>query len=75
MQRAVRIGYENGSSGPRTLDPGLLMTRDFYAHSLPDKPSKDWQRLEAHLANVAEMASSFFETFLGVMRSRAASSV
>jgi hypothetical protein len=65
MQRAVRIGYENGSSGPS----------DFYAHSLPDKPSKDWQRLEAHLANVAEMASSFFETFLGVMRSRAASSV
>ena len=37
--------------------------REYYAHSLPDKPQEDWQRLEEHLKNVAEMARGFAEDF------------
>ena len=32
------------------------MDRKYYAHSLPGRPKKEWQRLEEHLRNVAEMA-------------------
>jgi len=39
------------------------MTREYYAHSLPDKPSSDWQPLEEHLKNVAEMARGFADAF------------
>lgn len=28
----------------------------YYAHSLPGKPQEEWQLLEDHLKNVAEMA-------------------
>jgi CRISPR-associated endonuclease/helicase Cas3 len=39
------------------------MTQKFYAHSLNGKPPSDWQPLEEHLKNVAEMARSFADTF------------
>ncbi len=35
----------------------------YYAHSLDGKPPSDWQPLEEHLKNVAEMARSFAESF------------
>ena len=30
-----------------------------YAHSLPGRPKDEWQTLEEHLSNVAEIASQF----------------
>jgi CRISPR-associated endonuclease/helicase Cas3 len=39
------------------------MMPEYYAHSLPDKLQEDWQRLEEHLKNVAEMARDFAEDF------------
>jgi len=39
------------------------MMREYYAHSLPDKPQEDWQRLEEHLKNIVEMAKGFAEEF------------
>jgi len=39
------------------------MTKKYYAHSLDGKPPSDWQPLEDHLKNVAEMARSFAESF------------
>ena len=39
------------------------MDRMFYAHSLPGKPKEEWQRLEDHLKNVAEMAKGFASAF------------
>ena len=35
------------------------MQDEYYAHSLEGKPSKDWQPLEEHLKNVAEIAHAF----------------
>ena len=35
----------------------------FYAHSLPGRPKEEWQRLDEHLKNVAEMARSFADAF------------
>jgi hypothetical protein len=35
------------------------MTEPFYAHSIPGKPPSEWQPLEEHLRNVAELARSF----------------
>ncbi len=35
----------------------------YYAHSLPGKPRKEWQRLEEHLKNVAELAKTFAKSF------------
>ncbi len=35
----------------------------YYAHSLQEKPISEWQRLEVHLKNVAERASSYTSTF------------
>ena len=32
---------------------------EYYAHSLPGRPQEEWQHLEDHLRNVAEMARSF----------------
>ena len=34
-----------------------------YAHSLPVKPKGEWQRLDEHLKNVAEMARGFADAF------------
>jgi len=39
------------------------MTKKYYAHSRDGKPPSDWQSLEEHLKNVAEMARSFAESF------------
>jgi len=39
------------------------MTKEYYAHSLDGKPPAEWQTLEEHLKNVAEMASSFADSF------------
>jgi CRISPR-associated endonuclease/helicase Cas3 len=37
--------------------------RNYYAHSLPGRPPDEWQFLEDHLKNVAEMARGFAEDF------------
>jgi hypothetical protein len=34
---------------------GGSMMPEYYAHSLPGRPKEEWQRLEDHLKNVAEM--------------------
>lgn len=39
------------------------MAEIYYAHSLPGKPPSEWQLLEDHLKNVAELARSFGEPF------------
>jgi CRISPR-associated endonuclease/helicase Cas3 len=39
------------------------MKDEYYAHSLEGKPSEDWQPLEVHLKNVAEMARTFADAF------------
>lgn len=35
----------------------------YYAHSLPGEPPEEWQLLEDHLKNVADMARGFAEEF------------
>jgi len=35
----------------------------YYAHSLPGRPQEEWQLLEDHLRNVAEMAREFASEF------------
>jgi hypothetical protein len=42
-----------------------LMSEQYYAHSLPGRPPAEWQTLEEHLKNVAEMARGFAESFEG----------
>jgi CRISPR-associated endonuclease/helicase Cas3 len=37
--------------------------KKYYAHSLPGRPMEEWQPLEEHLKNVAEMAREFGEVF------------
>jgi CRISPR-associated endonuclease/helicase Cas3 len=37
--------------------------KTFYAHSLPGRPPDEWQPLEEHLRNVAELARKFAEPF------------
>jgi len=37
----------------------------YYAHSLKGRPQEEWQRLEEHLKNVAELARQFAEPFGG----------
>ena len=39
------------------------MPEKYYAHSLPGRPPAEWQPLEEHLKNVAEMAREFAESF------------
>ena len=39
------------------------MSEEYYAHSLEGKPPSEWQRLDEHLKNVAEMAIDFAEEF------------
>lgn len=41
------------------------MPKKFYSHSLPGRPPEEWQPLEEHLRNVAEMARGFAEPFGG----------
>jgi len=35
----------------------------FYAHSVEGKPVEEWQGLEEHLLNVAELAKKFGDEF------------
>jgi CRISPR-associated endonuclease/helicase Cas3 len=37
----------------------------FYAHSLPNRPPEEWQPLDKHLQNVAELAAEFAKPFGG----------
>jgi CRISPR-associated endonuclease/helicase Cas3 len=39
------------------------MSEQYYAHSLPGKPPAEWQPLEKHLKNVAELARGFAQSF------------
>lgn len=39
------------------------MAKEYYAHSLEGKPQSQWQLIETHLKNVAEMARSFSNDF------------
>ena len=39
------------------------MAREYYAHSREGRPPVEWQPLDEHLKNVAEMARSFAEAF------------
>ena len=39
------------------------LSHRYYARSLPGRPQEEWQRLEDHLKNVAEMAKGFAEEF------------
>ncbi len=39
------------------------MTKKYYAHSLDGRPLDEWQTLEDHLRNVAEMAADFASYF------------
>lgn len=41
------------------------MQKEYYAHSLEDRPQEEWQKLEVHLKNVAELARQFAEPFRG----------
>jgi CRISPR-associated endonuclease/helicase Cas3 len=41
----------------------MLMERIQYAHSLEGKPPSEWQPLEEHLRNVAELAREFAAVF------------
>ncbi|HPC94989.1 MAG TPA: CRISPR-associated helicase Cas3' [Sedimentisphaerales bacterium] len=36
---------------------------EYFAHSLPSRPRQEWQRLERHLDNVAELAAAFSAPF------------
>jgi CRISPR-associated endonuclease/helicase Cas3 len=36
---------------------------EYFAHSLPSRPREEWQRLECHLDNVAELAAAFSTPF------------
>lgn len=35
----------------------------FFAHSVEGKPVSEWQRLEEHLLNVADLAKKFADVF------------
>jgi hypothetical protein len=39
------------------------MNKEYYAHSLEGKLPDEWQRLDEHLKNVAEMARDFAKAF------------
>lgn len=42
-----------------------MSTKQVYAHSLKGKPASEWQPLEEHLTNVAELAAEFARPFGG----------
>ena len=37
--------------------------KNFYAHSVNGRPIEEWQLLDEHLLNVAELARTFAEEF------------
>jgi len=42
---------------------GCIMTKKFYAHSLPNEPPGKWQGLEEHLCAVASRAEALASDF------------
>lgn len=44
-------------------EPAISISGTIYAHSLPNHPIKDWQRLDSHLKQVSECASDFAQEF------------
>ena len=42
------------------------MPTEYYAHSLEGKPQEEWQKLEDHVVNVANLARQFAKSFGGV---------
>ena len=53
---------KNSGQATKNLPP---QPRPFYAHSLKGRPAEEWQPLEEHLENVAEMAAEFAAPFRG----------
>ena len=43
------------------MDPAI--SEKYFAHSLPGRPPLEWQPLDVHLKNVAELAREFAEDF------------
>lgn len=41
----------------------VLQNDGFFAHTLADRPPKEWERLEDHLLRVAKTAATFAEKF------------
>ncbi|MBT9165062.1 MAG: hypothetical protein DDT23_01073 [candidate division WS2 bacterium] len=41
------------------------MDEKYFAHSLDGRPAKEWQRIDEHLKNVAELAKQFADPFGG----------
>lgn len=39
-----------------------MTTKKFYAHTKEGRPPEEWQPLDEHLQNVAEMARSFADS-------------
>ena len=39
------------------------MIQKYFAHSMEGRPDSEWQPLDEHLLNVAELARSFAEEF------------
>lgn len=50
-------------SRQKSFEREVSMTKKFYAHSLSGRPREEWQLLEDHLKNVAEMARGFADAF------------
>jgi len=40
-----------------------MSIKQFYAHSREDRPQEEWQRLEEHKKNMAELAREFVDVF------------
>ena len=57
------IGGMRGRVDRESRDATMAGTREHYAHSLRDRPLEDWQRLDEHLSNTADLAESFARTF------------
>ncbi|MEK6967400.1 MAG: CRISPR-associated endonuclease Cas3'', partial [Nanoarchaeota archaeon] len=41
------------------------MPKEYFAHSLENRPPQQWQKLDEHLKNVATLARQFAEPFGG----------
>jgi hypothetical protein len=55
--------YTNLTFIKRATGRTNIMTKKYYAHSVPGEPPDKWQPLEEHLKNVAELAKSFAKDF------------
>lgn len=57
VTRAVRLPVADRSGGP------AMAAREAYAHTLPDRPSDDWEPLAEHLASVARLCADHASVF------------